>query len=375
METNRIIAFVNDEKVMESADEEWRAGRVGLAKFRHTKAEFKDFTLGQASAREARRRQPLSLTNVASRSDAEIIADLAGRPGGTTGLQEQARELDQQAQRLRRLALAVHARSVETELVQLLGEPEAKIDLFHAALLVAKLDNPELSIADYRSEFTRLADGARQQLPADAPDTNKVAALSRYLFTEQGFHGSRTDFYNRANSYMNDVLDDREGLPITLAILWLELARHLGVTNVAGVPLPTRFMVRFQPRAGGEQIIDVFDGGKVLTRSDAVDLVADNVDSIDESAFAPARKRDIIVRMLNNLLGIAQRDGKAADSLRYLDAILAIKPDSAPDRLQRARLQMQRGENAAAKEDIRWLLDHKAEGVDLERLTELYHTL
>ena len=375
VETNRILAFVNDEQVMESADEEWRAGRVGLAKFRHTKAEFKDFSLGEASAREVRRRQPLSLTNVASRSDAEIVAELAGRPGGTAGLREQARELDQQAQRLRRLALAVHARSVELELVQVLGETEARIDLFHAALLVAKLDNPELSVSDYRSEFTRLADGVRQQLPADASDTNKIAALSRYLFTEQGFHGSRTDFYNRANSYMNDVLDDREGLPITLAILWLELARHLGVTNVAGVPLPTRFMVRFQPRAGGEQIIDVFDGGKVLTRSDAVDLVADNVDSIDDSVFAPARKRDIIVRMLNNLLGIAQRDGKAADSLRYLDAILAIKPDSTPDRLQRARLQMQRGENAAAKKDIRWLLDHKAEGVDLERLTELYRTL
>jgi serine protease Do len=174
---------------------------------------------------------------------------------------------------------------------------------------------------------------------------------------------------------MNEVMDDREGLPITLSVLWLELARQIGLTNVAGAPLPTRFMVRFTPRGGGERIIDVFDGGKVLTRSEAVELVADNVERIDESMFGPAKKRDIITRMLNNLLGIAQREGSSGDALRYLDAMLAINPDSVPDRLQRARVQMQRGENAAAKEDLRWLIERDPPGIDTDRLAELLRSL
>ena len=147
------------------------------------------------------------------------------------------------------------------------------------------------------------------------------------------------------------------------------------MTNVAGVPLPTRFMVRFAPRSGAEQIIDVFDGGKVLTRGDAVELVADNVDRIGERDFAPAKKRDIIARMLNNLLGLAQRENSPADTLRYLDAKLALQPDSVPDRLQRARALMQSDDKTAAKEDLRWLLDRQPEGVDLERLGELYRSL
>ena len=79
--------------------------------------------------------------------------------------------------------------------------------------------------------------------------------------------------------------------------------------------------------------------------------------------------------MLRNLLGIVERNGNATEALRYLDVIVALNPDSAGDRLQRARVQMQRGENAAAKEDLRWVLDHESPGIDLERLTELYRSL
>ncbi len=371
VETNRITGWVNGELVLASTDAAWRKGKVGLAKFRDTRAEFKNFQVGTNLSAPAV--SPVAkLENTFARTDQQLLAETRT---GRAAFLDRARDFDQEAARLRRLAATVHARSVEAQLTQALQGAEEKIDLFHAALLVAKLDQPDLDVEVYRAEFTRLAEELKRQVPAAAHETNKIAALSKFLFTDQGFHGSRTDFYHRANSYMNEVLDDREGLPITLSVLWLELARQLGVTNVAGVPLPTRFMVRFAPRGGGEQIIDVFDGGKVLTRGDAVELVADNVDRIGENDFAPAKKRDIIARILNNLLGLAQREGNAADVLRYLDAMLALKPDSIPDRLQRARALMQRGDNAAAKEDLRWLLDRQPEGVDLERLGELYRSL
>jgi serine protease Do len=376
VETNRITGWVNGELVLESTDAAWRSGKVGLAKFRDTRAEFKNFQIGTNLAASSPSVVIAKLENTPARTDQQLLTEMkSDGAAGRAAFLERARELDKEAVRLRRLASTVHARTVEAQLLKALEGAEEKIDLFHAALLVAKLDQPELDVDEYRSEMARLTAELKQQVPTSAHETNKVAALSKFLFTDQGFHGSRTDFYNRANSYMNEVLDDREGLPITLSVLWLELARQLGVTNVAGVPLPTRFMVRFAPSEGGEQIIDVFDGGKVLTRGDAVELVAVNVDRIGDEDFASAKKRDIIARMLKNLLGIAQREGHASDVLRYLDVILALKPDSTADRLQRARALMQRGDNAAAKEDLRWLLDRQPEGMELERLGELYRSL
>lgn len=376
VETNRIIGYVNGERVMESTDAAWRSGRVGLAKFRDTKAQFKNFYLGTNAPALSIAQSTPPLTNATEQSDSELMLQLT-RSGsdGRVALLEQARKLDRDAERMRRLAATVHARLVEAEMVEALDAPEDQIDLFHAALLVAKLDHPELDVASYLAEVMRLADDLKQRVGANTSDTNRVAVLSEFLFSEQGFHGSRTDFYNRANSYMSAVLDDREGLPITLAVLWLEMARQIGLTNVAGVPLPTRFMVRFAPQAGGEQIIDVFDGGKVLTRGEAVELMADNVDRIDDEHFAPAKKREVIVRMLNNLLGIAERDGNASDTLRYLDAIIAIQPESTAERLLRARAAMRQGDKVRAKEDLRWILEHEPEGVDLERLAELYRSL
>ena len=353
VETNRIVGFVNGERVMEVDDDVLRSGKVGLAKFRATKAEFKDFHVGANAP-------PTGVRTL---------------PDDRTELLARAAQLEKEAHELRRAAAVAHERVTESALVKAVQNPEEQIDLFHAALLVAKLDNPEVDTDAYGKELKQMAEDLNAAIAEGASDTAKVAVLTKFLFADNGFHGSRTDYYNRANSYINEVMDDREGLPITLAVLYLELARRIGLTNVVGMPMPTHFMVGFRPAGGREQLIDVFNNGKVLTRSEAVEMVAENVDAIGEEAFQPATKREIITRMLRNLLGIAQRGGNAGDSLRYLDVIVALNPDSAFDRLSRARLHMQRGDAAAAKVDLQWLIEHEPPGVDLERLGELYRSL
>lgn len=381
VETNRTLCFVNGEKVLESEDAVLRGGRVGLAKFRDTKAQFKDFHLGtnppaspvSSPADIGRLLKTLDQKQMAS--EADLAATLKQNENSRSLLIERAVQLDKEAQRLRRVATVLHQKNVVGKLATLLSAPEESIDLFHAAMLVAQLDNPEVSVEAYRKELADMTSELRERLAESASSTAKLAAVTRLLFTDYGFHGSRTDFYNRANSYMDAVMDDREGLPITLSVLYMELARSIGLTNVVGIPLPTRFMVGFRPGNAPEQLIDVFDNGKQLSRSEAVELVAENVDSIGEEDFRPARKREIITRMLRNLLGIAQRDGTATEILRYLDVIVELNPESAADRLNRARANIQRGDNAAAKTDIRWLLDHEPPGVDVERLGELYRSL
>ncbi len=133
---------------------------------------------------------------------------------------------------------------------------------------MALLDNEEVDVEAYGRELERMAQELAAGLPADATDEAKLAALRKYMFDENGFHGSRGDYYNRANSYLNEVLDDREGLPITLSIVYMELARRIGL-KVDGVALPGHFVVRYVPAEGEPQLIDVYEGATVVAREEA----------------------------------------------------------------------------------------------------------
>src|SRR5262249_61070000 len=112
-------------------------------------------------------------------------------------------------------------------------------------------------------------------LPPDASEDAKLAALDKFLFTERGFHGSRGDYYNRSNSYLSEVIDDREGIPITLSVLYMELAKRLGV-RVQGVGLTAHFVVRHTPSKGESQLIDVYEGARRITEKEGRALAMDH---------------------------------------------------------------------------------------------------
>jgi serine protease Do len=195
--------------------------------------------------------------------------------------------------------------------------------------------------------------------------------LNQYFFSQQGFHGSRADYYNRANSYLNEVLDDREGIPITLSVLYMELGRRIGL-KMSGIPLPAHFVVQFVPAKGEGQLVDVFDGGRTLSKEDANRKVLDLTgDALEEKQLEPASKKAIVIRMLRNLMGIAGRDRDPDKTLHYLDAILAIDAETARERMMRAWLRFQTGQRKGALDDTDWLLEHHPAEVDIERIREL----
>ncbi|MHB8522880.1 MAG: tetratricopeptide repeat protein [Limisphaerales bacterium] len=135
-------------------------------------------------------------------------------------------------------------------------------------------------------------------------------------------------------------------------------------------------MVRYAPKKGAAQFIDVYENGKVLSRAEAAAMAEDfSGGPVGEEPFRPATKRAIVVRMLHNLLGIAERSGASTDVLRYLDVSLVLEPDAPRDRLDRAMLRVQTGDTAGARQDLKWLLDHQPHGVDLERVADLYRSL
>ena len=378
VETQRITCLVNGHVAITTDVPRAPAGKVGLAKFRDTRAEFKGFEVGTKLA------SPGLSPDVATRLDAllgELPRDrgssallagkLAAEPGlSAAALTERAEELSQQAEQLRRLGEAIRQLKVQSELVASLTRPEPAIDLLAAALWVARLDNDDIDIDAYRRQVDEMATDITSGLAEGADEPARFAALNKFFYEESGFHGSRGEYDHRANSHLNEVLDDREGLPITLSIVYMELARRLDL-NVEGVGLPGHFVVRYRPAEGAARLFDVFDGGQAITLEEAQRRVlAATRSPLTDAQLQAASKRAIITRILHNLKGNAQGTGDQRAMLRYLDALLALSPEVHRDRLERAMLRWQGGEIEAATQDADWLLEHPVDDIDADGLRD-----
>ncbi|HEX5105899.1 MAG TPA: transglutaminase family protein [Pirellulaceae bacterium] len=383
VEKDKLSCFVNDELVIESTDDAFSRGRVGLAKFRNTAAEFRRFAVAKElpsnrpdeAALAKLAEQIGSLPPLAETGDA-TVASLAHADGRDArgALLAKAAELEARAGELKRLAADVRTATVVAEFEALAGPKVEKIDLLRSALTVARLDEEDLEVEAYARHVERMADEIQKKLPANATEGQKVSALNDYLFKDNGFHGSRTDYYHRANSYLSRVIDDREGLPITLSVLYLELGSRLGL-KIEGVGLPAHFVVRHVPAEGDSQLIDVFEGGEFLSREDAEKRIRTLTGEPPlESHFAAVTERQILMRILTNLIGNAQQPQKGPDRealIRYESAMLALDPSLVRDRGLRAVCRWETGRRDAAVADLQFILDAKPEGIDLQELRNM----
>src|SRR5262245_7734248 len=369
-----VKCFVNDQLTIESKDAEWADGQVGLAKFRDTRAEFKNFRVGPNLASAPV--DPAAVLKLIDRDAAKpLVEKLAKEPASTAVIRAKAQELEKQAAKLKELAARVHQERAFAELSRILGEPEETIDLIHAALLLAKLDNEDVDVDAYRAEVERMAKKAAEGLAKDATEEAKLEALDRFFFEKRGFHGSRGDYYNRSNGYLNEVIDDREGIPISLCVLYIDLARRLGVT-VVGIGLPGHFVARHLPKEGEGKVIDVDERGERLTVEDAKKKAVGNAGrEVDDDVLKPVTKKAIVLRMLHNLLGVARREQDVDAGLRYLDGILMLDPSAAQDRMMRAGIYLSKGRKAEALADVQYLLDHPSDDVDERQLLRLKRAL
>lgn len=384
VEGKTVKCFVNGQPFTAISWETPVAGKVGLAKFRQTQGEFKQFQVGQdlpagvASATTlAKVDEQLKGMKLAPVPDSKLVdtLQLYGEEGRKI-LAERAEAVKKEAEQLKRLAAAVHERNVQQQLTKLFANGDAKADLFEAAMLVAKLDNEELEVAPYRKQLERMAREMRGRLAEKATAKERIKLLNDYLFAENGFRGSRSDYENKANSYLSNVIDDREGIPITLSVLYLELAKRIGVEDMVGIGLPTHFVVQHRPEKGDPQFIDVFEGGKPMSQLEAELIVRFNERSrSQEEAFEPMTKRQIVVRMLSNLLNNSLDKETPAESIRYLDTMVVLMPEDAGLRLRRAGVRLQMGDTQGSRVDLRWLLDNEPKGVDLDKVAELYRAL
>jgi serine protease Do len=379
VEKDRIRCFLNDKPVIESTDATFTSGNVGLAKFRETEAEFKGFRVAahippsEPSADLVREIAKLVREIPTARPpEPQLVGKLVPKNGHTGEvLLRRAKRLEQQARRLRELARLVHESKTRRQLAKLFQEKEDRIDLLKAALLIARIDNEDVDVAGYLNQVNRMVVDVSKRLKKTDTELAKLTALDKYLFEEMGFHGSRTDYYNRSNSFMNEVIDDREGLPIAVSVLYMELARRLGL-KVVGVGLPGHFIVRFEPKHGESQLIDPFHRGKRMSAKDAEELVNSNGRlKFEKRHLAAQTKKQIVIRMLRNLMGTARDANDSEAMLRYVETVLVLEPKSGLDRWFRAVLNYQTLRFQESLADIDRVLKEQPADVDLDQVRQL----
>jgi regulator of sirC expression with transglutaminase-like and TPR domain len=250
------------------------------------------------------------------------------------------------------------------------SRPDALIDLAEAALLIAQEEYPAMEVSAYLRRLDALAEAARGRI-GDLRDPREVCSgLNEHLFRHEGFRGNTDDYYDPRNSFLNEVLDRRTGIPITLSIVYLELAWRLG-HPLLGVGMPGHFLVKFSD-ASGEVVIDPFHGGIIVSPADCqriLDRLFDGRLTFEPKMLAPLSKRQILIRILNNLKGIYVKADQYGKAFAAADRLLILRPDSPCDLRDRGLLacQLKRYSDASADLDRYLRLVPEAEDRDVIR--------
>ena len=257
-------------------------------------------------------------------------------------------------------------------------------DLARPALLIPLLEFPRLDASPYLARLDAMGCEAATRLASRGLDPRTASAhalveeLNRYLFEDQGFSGNREQYDDPRNSFLNEVLDRRTGIPITLALVYLEIARRAGV-RIVGVNFPGHFLLRSPSRHAAQGfredlIIDPFHGGALLSESDCRRMLQKHVGAdaaFDPELLAPATKLQILTRMLLNLKRLYVRMRSFPQARDATELLLAVDPPALTELRDRGLLAYHLKDFSAALRDLQHYLQlTSSEPADGEEATD-----
>ena len=231
--------------------------------------------------------------------------------------------------------------------------PEDQIDLGRAALAIARQEYPDLRIDDYLSQLDGLGQVVELRIGDERNPYRIIAALNTVLFKELGFQGNRSEYYDPKNSFLNDVITRKKGIPISLSVVYMEVARRVGL-SLEGIGFPGHFLVKYDD-GDVEILIDVFDGGEIRAREDLDRMLQQlyrGQVSYQPGFVAALGKRDILRRMLNNLKWIYLERGEPLKTLSVLDQLVILDPSAASEIRDRGLLYITLECYAQALDDL-----------------------
>jgi regulator of sirC expression with transglutaminase-like and TPR domain len=261
--------------------------------------------------------------------------------------------------------------SARDAFAKLLESGEDEVDLALAALLFAAVEYPDLDVRAYLDRIDGMAGELRGRLSPEETPRRTVAIVDEYLFGEHGFRGNELEYYDPRNSYLNDVLDRRLGIPISLSVLYLALARRVGF-SLEGVGMPGHFLLR-HPDPIDPLLIDAFSSGAIVTEEDCrarLRRIYGDALPLSPAMLRPVGPRSILFRMLNNLKGVYAHQEDFERAIRTADLMLLVEPAAIGEYRDRGLLCYRKGDFRAALANLRHYLEAQPDAPDLDAIRE-----
>lgn len=260
---------------------------------------------------------------------------------------------------------------------ELLSQEDDKIDLARACLRIAEDAYPGLDVDGYIGEIDRLAKRLRARIALSAAPEERVVALNEFLYDDLGFSGNTENYYDPRNSYLNEVIDRRSGIPISLSILYMEIGRRIDL-DLQGVSFPGHFLVRLRVR-GGTLVLDPFSGGapqsedelrerlkRVIPRGATGGIPVSDL-PLDQF-LEPAGNRQIIARVLRNLKGVYRETDKPERLLEVLNRMVIVAPEAAAELRDRGMVYQRLECWRPALKDLTDYLEREPDATDIDEV-------
>lgn len=255
--------------------------------------------------------------------------------------------------------------------IDFVSRNESDLNLAEAALVIAAEEYPRLDVALYMEKLENFGNRVRERVVGATSVIEVIAGLNATLFEELGFQGNRENYYDPRNSFLNEVIDRRTGIPITLSVIYIEVARQLGFP-IHGIGLPGHFIVAHLS-SGEDLFVDVFNGGRLLSENALADLVAGMSSGrlqFNAAHLLPVTKKQILTRMLSNLLGIYAGSQDYRRAIASIERILLLMPDSLPHIRDYGLLLAHVEKNSSAIEQLEKYLKEMPDAEDAESIKE-----
>jgi len=265
------------------------------------------------------------------------------------------------------------ARDAFARLVKL---PDAELDVAEGALWIAAEEYPDLRVAAYLDKIERMGAELRGRVRTETDPERVVEICNHFLFREQRFHGNTAAYTDVRNSYLNDVIDRRTGIPVTLATVYIAVSERAGLP-VRGVGLPGHFLVRYQGGRAKEIFVDAFNA-RVLDRAGCEALLQETYQgqvSMRPAFLKPVLKRQILARILNNLKTTFMAQGDLGRALAASDRIILADPHLTAEWRDRGMIEHQLRRDQDALRDFNKYLSLKPEPEDAARIRTLKNEL
>jgi len=257
-----------------------------------------------------------------------------------------------------------------------LVQSDDQFPLIEAVASLGHDEYPELDVQQVLGDVDQLQARLRRRIAADAGAMQKLQVLNQFFFADLGFGGNLNNYYDPDNSYLHAVLRTRQGIPISLAVLWLELAQGLGL-QAQGVGFPGHFLVKVN-LAEGQVVIDPFNGQSLGREALSERLepfrhrsgLGDDFEAPLGLYLQAARPRDVVARMLRNLKEIhrAQKDWERLVAVQ--NRLVILLPDAWVEYRDRGLALAEQGQDALAREDLQTYLRHALDAVDVAEVAD-----